>query len=475
VSAGEKLIAVVDQGSTTTKGALLTPAGEAVFQTELTVERRVEGAAVEHDPGDLAQGVLELVQDLVHRDNRVAALGLTCQRSTCLVWDRASGEPLTPALSWQDRSEIDRVEKMAEYDEEVTQRTGLVLSPHYAAPKLARLLEEIPQGHRRAAAGELTAGTLDAFLVRRLIGVDATEPGHAGRSLLYNLEEGVWDATLCDLFGIPAAALPELRPSAGPWGEVAGVPLLAVAGDQQAALLGHGGWARGTAVAHFGTGAFVLTSTGSELVRHPGLLSAVLAANPSARRFQLEGAVNSAGSAVDRACQMTSERLEDWCETRLDVDSLPLILPALAGVGAPWWQPKARGLLTEGELETTGPELLPGVLAGVAMRVVDCLEALREAGAHLWVLRLSGKLTRLRGLVDLIADAGQIDVEVSDREESGLLGMARLVLSVLDNDDEPLRGSPGTGYHRSPSWDPVRAAAVRTRWQRFVRRVLELD
>jgi glycerol kinase len=311
--------------------------------------------------------------------------------------------------------------------------------------------------------------------VRRLIGVDATEPGHAGRSLLYNLEEGVWDATLCDLFGIPAAALPELRPSAGPWGEVAGVPLLAVAGDQQAALLGHGGWARGTAVAHFGTGAFVLTSTGSELVRHPGLLSAVLAANRTTRRFQLEGAVNSAGSAVDRACQMTSERLEDWRETPLDVDSLPLILPALAGVGAPWWQPEARGLLTEGELETAGPELLAAVLAGVAMRVVDCLEALREAGTRLRVLRLSGKLTRLRGLVDLIADAGQIEVEVSDREESGLLGMARLVVSVLDNDDEPLRGSPGTGYNRSPSWDPARAAAVRTRWQRFVRSVLELD
>jgi glycerol kinase len=251
--------------------------------------------------------------------------------------------------------------------------------------------------------------------------------------------------------------------------------LLAVAGDQQAALLGHGGWTTGTAAAHFGTGAFVLTSTGSEPVRHPGLLSAVLAATQTGRRFQIEGAVNSAGSAVDRACQLTGERLEDWRETRLDVDSLPLVLPALAGVGAPWWRPQARGLLTDGELEIVGPVLLGGVLAGVAMRVVDCLEALRETGVRLRVLRLSGKLTRLRGLVDLIADAGQIEVEVSAQEETGLLGMAKLVASVLDNDEEPLATSPATSYRRSPDWDPARAAAIRERWQRFVRRVLDLD
>ncbi|MGB3563141.1 MAG: FGGY family carbohydrate kinase [Thermoanaerobaculia bacterium] len=469
------VIAVVDQGSTTTKGALYTPAGECVFQAAIAVERRVEGVAVEHDAGELARGVDELVRELVRREERVAALGLTCQRSTCLVWDRATGEPLTPALSWQDRSELDRIEKLAGHGAEVTRRTGLPLSPHYAAPKLARLLDEIPRGRQRAAEGELVAGTLDAFLVRRLVGVDATEPGHAGRSLLYNLDSGDWDPRLCELFGIPPAALPELRPSAGHWGEVAGVPLLAVAGDQQAALLGHGGWITGTAVAHFGTGAFVLTSTGSEPARHPGLLSAVLAATQTGRRFQIEGAVNSAGSAVDRACQLTGERLEDWQETRLDVDSLPLVLPALAGVGAPWWRPEARGLLTGGELEIIGPELLGGVLAGVAMRVVDCLEALREAGARLRVLRSSGKLTRLRGLVDLIADAGQIEVEVSSQEETGLLGMAKLVVSVLDSDEAPLAASPAAAYRRSPNWDPARAAAIRTRWQRFVRSVLDLE
>jgi glycerol kinase len=430
---------------------------------------------VEHDAGELARGVVELVQELSLRGEKVAALGLTCQRSTCLVWDRDSGEPLTPALSWQDRSEIDRVEKLAEHGAEVTRRTGLPLSPHYAAPKLARLLEEVPRGHQRAEVGELVAGTLDAFLVRQLVGVDATEPGHAGRSLLYNLDSGDWDSTLCELFGVPPAALPELRPSAGRWGQVAGVPLLAVAGDQQAALLGHGGWTTGTAVAHFGTGAFVLTSTGAEPVRHPGLLSAVLAATETGRRFQIEGAVNSAGSAVDRACQLTAERLEDWQETHLDVDRLPLVLPALAGVGAPWWRPEARGLLTDGEVEIVGPALLGGVLAGVAMRVVDCLEALSESGARLRVLRLSGKLTRLRGLVDLIADAGQIEVEVSSQEETGLLGMAKIVVSVLDNDEAPLAASPAASYRRSPSWDPARAAAIRERWQRFVRGVLDLE
>ncbi len=474
MSAKSAFIAVIDQGSTATKGAIYSASGTCRFETSLPIARRVEGVSVEHDPIELARQVADLLDELLQREKKIGSIGLTCQRSTCLIWDRETGGPLSSSLSWQDRSERARVDSLGSQAEEVARRTGLHLSPHYAASKLARLLEEIPSGHRRAENAELVIGTLDAFLVRQLTGVDATEPGHAGRTLLFNLESGEWDPFLCDLFGIPAAALPDLRTSAGIWGEHRGLPLTAVAGDQQAALLGHGGWSHRVAAAHFGTGAFVLASTGSMPLRHPGLLSAVLATTPAERRFQLEGSVNSAGSAVDWVCRLTGQDLRDWQEQSLEPEQSPFVLPALAGVGAPWWKPEAQGLVSQVGLDTGPDELLAGVLAGVAMRVLDCVEALRDAGVDIGVLRLSGRLTRLRGFVQLLADAGQQVVEVAVTEETGLSGIARLALSGLTDHEEPLLAVPASSYRCEPHWDSDRAAALRQRWRKFVEWALEL-
>ena len=288
------------------------------------------------------------------------------------------------------------MESLADHADEVAARTGLHLSPHYAAPKLARLLDEVPDGRRRAADGELVAGTLDAFLAQRLTGEATTEPGHAGRTLLYNLDRGDWDPALCDLFGVPPTACRGCWPVPSTAGEWRGVPLVAAAGDQQAALLGHGGWRQGVVAAHFGTGAFVLAACGDRPLRRPGLLAAVLASTPSGRRFQLEGTVNSAGSAVDWACRLTGERLEEWEKRRLDPRRLPRVVPAFAGLGAPWWRPAAAAEITGLRHEHDGRSLLGGVLAGIAQRVLDCVEAIAAAGVTVTTLRVSGKLTRLQ-------------------------------------------------------------------------------
>ncbi|MEE8277480.1 MAG: FGGY family carbohydrate kinase [Thermoanaerobaculia bacterium] len=469
----ESLFAVIDQGSTATKGALLTYRGERRFETSLPVERRAEGPSVVHDPEALAAGVESVLEQLLAA-GRVTAIGLACQRSTCLLWERESGKALTAALSWQDRSEAERVEGLVHRAEEVSRRTGLRLSPHYAAPKLARLLRRLPSGVSRAEAGELVAGTLDAFLVRRLTGRDATDPGHAGRTLLYNLDSGDWDPTLCELFGVPAAALPELRPSAGSWGAFRGVPLTAVAGDQQAALLGHGGWQEGVTAVHFGTGAFVLAATGSRLLRHPSLLSAVLATTGAGRRFQIEGPVNSAGSAVDWACRLTGQDLAAWQALPLDVERLPWVLPAFAGIGAPWWRARASAAVIGLGLEVGPRELVAAVLAGVAQRVLDCVESLQEAGVATRVLRVSGRLTRLEGMVGLLADAGQLTVEVSAEEETGLAGIARLAEAGQTGDEGPLGEPPTACRRREPAWSASRARGARDEWRRFVQRTLEL-
>jgi glycerol kinase len=466
------LIAAIDQGSTRTKGVLVDAGERVVSVAEREVAQQVDGVRVEHDPDDLLSGVCDVLAELC-RAGRPDAVALACQRSTCLIWERATGRPLTPAVSWQDRRAAPLAAALRDQAAEVARRTGLRLSPHYAAPKLAGLLAALPHGLERARDRELTAGTLDAFLVRRLAGVAATEPGHAGRTLLYDLQRDAWDPWLCELFGVPAEALPALRPSAGAWGEVEGVPLLAVLGDQQAALLGHGGWEEGVVAVHFGTGAFVLAATGERLLRHDGLLTAVLAATPETRRFQLEASVNSAGSAVDWACRLTGERIQDWQDRALDPELLPLVLPAFTGAAAPWWRPEASGVVAGLGLATSGADLVGGVLAGIAMRVLDGVEALKDAGVAVRVLRLSGKLAGLSGLSGLLADAGGFQVEVAAAEETGLLGASRLAFAVLTG-GEPSAAAPPIRSRRDPRWPPERSRAARERWRAFAAAALDL-
>lgn len=475
----ESLVAVVDQGSTQTKGALLDSAGRMLRLLTKPVEKRVEGERHEHDAGQIADDVEAILGTLLE-DDRVACIGLTCQRSTCLLWDRQSGAPLGPARSWQDRSQSSRVDTLAngaKVADEIAERTGLLLSPHYAAPKLAALVDET-DSRERAVDGSVVVGTLDAFLAQRLTGEASTEPGHAGRTLLYNLSGGEWDQRLLEIFDLPAAALPRLLPSAAGRGSYRGVPLTALAGDQQAALLGHGGWRPGVSAAHFGTGAFVLTSTGTREVRSDGLLSAILASTASGsgeiRRFQLEGSVNSAGSAADWACRLSGERLEDWADRQIDIEHLPLVLPSFSGAAAPWWRPTARAAFSQLSLDTPPSALLAATLAGVAMRVVDCLEALAQAGVSAHVLRVSGKLTRLSGLVELLANTAQLPVEISADEEAGLTGIAKLAAVGAGLDENVLNFEPPVRRRVEPSWPSARAAAVRSRWLEFVERALDL-
>ncbi|MDX1503615.1 MAG: FGGY family carbohydrate kinase [Thermoanaerobaculia bacterium] len=465
------LVAAVDQGSTSTKAAVLDAGGGCLELLRRPVDRREDGRRVEHDPEAIARDVESLLGELLDR-HRVSAIGIATQRSTCLLWD-PGGHPLTPALSWQDRTETERVNSLAGHADEVARITGLRLSPHYAAPKLARLLAATTGAARAAERGELVAGTLDAFLLHRLTGEPSTEPGCAGRTLLYDLEGDAWSPRLGRLFGVPVAALPPLRPSAGPRGRFHDVPVTALAGDQQAALLGHGGWRPGVAAAHFGTGAFVLASTGERLRRHPGLLSAVLASTPERRRLQIEGSVNSAGSAVEWAARLAGIDLDRWPDRVLDVERLPWCLPAFAGAGAPWWRPEASGVVAGLGLGHTGDDLLAGVLAGVALRAADCVAAIREAGAEVATLRVSGRLTRLAGLTELLCEAARVEVEVAAEAEAGLTGIARLAALSGAGGEEALAAPPTATRTHRPTWPAGEAERLVRRWRRFVQRSLE--
>ena len=426
-------------------------------------------------------------------------MALACQRSTCLLWERDSARPLTAALSWQDLSARERAAALEPYAPEIARRTGLRVSPHYAGAKLAMLLDEHPDLRRRAERGEVLAGTLDAFLVHRLTGEPSTEPGHAGRTLLYDLDADRWDEALCQTVGVPPAALPPLLPSAGPRGALAGdawrgtplagVPLLALAGDQQAALVGNGGHdaeagAGCVAVVHFGTGAFALVETGESPLRHAGLLAAVAwsaaggVPGGARRRFQLEGSVNSAGSAVDWALRLrggsTSQRGGDATDlaalgaAELDPERLPDFLPGFVGVGAPWWLPHGGATLGSLTLAHGPDDLLRGVLAGVAQRVADCLQAFAAAHVAPSVVRASGRLAALPALAGLVADLSGLPVEVVAEEEAGLRGAARLAALALGAGEATLAVPPPLRARHEPRWPEARRVRVRARWRAFV-------
>jgi len=466
-----QLIATIDQGSTSTKGAVYDTAGRKLDELSFPVHRQTDGTQVTHDPEQLAASVFETLETLLLRHS-ISAIGLTCQRSTCLLWERKTSLSLTEARSWQDRSQAHAAARLSRHERDIARRTGLRLSPHYAALKLASLLRR-DRGHKKGALdGTVVAGTLDAFLMHRLTGRPATEPSHAGRTLLFNLLTGRWDPKLSRLFGIPETALPELRPSAGRWGSYRGIPVTGSIGDQQAALLGHGGWRRGIAATHFGTGAFVLTSTGSRVITHSKLLSAALATTRRTRRYQLEGSVNSAGAAIDWAARLARRKLGKWHPKTMDPEELPRVFPAFAGAATPWWEPRAAAVVAGIHPESGGDEILAATVHAVAMRVLDCIETFADAGVPTRKLRVSGKLTRLEPLVSALADVGQIEVRVSEEEETGLLGVSRLALAGLEGKMAPLTLEPGSSRLLEPTWPAERARRERKRWRTFVARAL---
>jgi glycerol kinase len=477
------LIAAVDQGSSSTKGALLDETGSVHARAEAAVEVTRDGASVTHDATHLLDTVERVLAELA-RCGRPDAVALACQRSTCLLWDRATGAPLTRALSWQDLSARERTATLAPHAGEIAHRTGLRLSAHYAGAKLARLLDDDPPVRLRAERGAVVAGTLDAFLVHGLTGEATTEPGHAGRTLLYALAEDRWDSELAARFGVPLAALPAILPTAAPRGTLmsgplAGTPLVALVGDQQAALIGNGGSGGDegrVAVVHFGTGAFALTDTGAAPRLHEGLLAAVTwsrAAKPGAtlRRCQLEGSVNSAGSAVDWALRLGGLGASDLTAvgaTELDPERLPAFLPAFLGVGAPWWREAPGAAVAALGLADGAVELLAAVLAGVAQRAVDCLEAFAGAGLAPSLVRASGRLATLPGLAGLVADASGLPVEVVAEEEAGLRGAARLAALATGASEGLLTRPPPLAGRREPRWDATRRDGVRERWRAFL-------
>ena len=355
------VVLAIDQGTTSTRAVVYDAAdfrelGSA--HRELTQHYPRPGW-VEHDAEEIWRSVADVVPRALAaaevEPGRVATVGVTNQRETVVLWDRATGSAVGRAIVWQDRRTADFCRDRAADRDWLRHKTGLVLDPYFSATKLRWRFDADPALKSAAGRGEVAFGTVDAFLVSRLTGVHATDASNASRTLLFNLHSLAWDDDLLAYFGVPRGVLPDVRPSAGDFGVTRGlgflpdgVPVRGVAGDQQAALYGHGAFGPGEAKCTYGTGAFFLMHTGGRPVtsRHE-LLSTVAAMPDGKPKYALEGSVFVAGAAVqwlrDGLGLIARSADVEGLAADADVDAGVVFVPAFTGMGAPHWVPEARG------------------------------------------------------------------------------------------------------------------------------------
>ncbi len=437
----------IDQGTSSSRVIIFDAQGRevAVSQYEFDMSFPADGW-VEQDPEVIWQTTLRAGRDALARADLggadIAAIGITNQRETTLVWDRHSGECLHPAIVWQDRRTAGRCENMRAdgMQQTVARTTGLIIDPYFSGSKLSWLLGEIPEVSRRAVSGDLCFGTVDTYLIWRLTKgqLHATDASNASRTMLFDIGTQAWSEELTDYFDVPVSVLPEVRDSAGDFGVAdpewfgAAVPILGVAGDQQAALIGQACFTPGMAKSTYGTGCFAMLNTGSEqLVSGQQLLSTVAYRLGGQVTYALEGSIFSAGIAVkwlrDQLGLVSHAAETERAAERVGGDSGGVYLvPAFTGLGAPHWAPDARAVLTGMTLDTSRDHLITATLASVAYQSEELVRAMANDGASLSQLRVDGGMVVNDWLCQFLADVTGVPIERPEYTETTALGAALL-------------------------------------------------
>jgi glycerol kinase len=421
-------ILAIDQGTTGSTVALVDHRGQLRARVNNEFPQVFPRPGwVEHRPGDIWSSVLKGLRAVLRKGvckaSDIAAIGITNQRETTALWDRQSGEPLHNAIVWQCRrtTEFCHSLKQDGCEESVRHKTGLVLDPYFSASKFRWLLRNVPRVRSRLRRGEIAGGTMDSYLIWRLSGGEShvTDISNASRTSLMNLDTGDWDPDLLKLFEVPAGILPKIVPSSGILAKTRGVPGLpdgipvsGVAGDQQAALFGQACFAAGDAKCTFGTGSFILMNTGSALLRsNAGLLTTVAwqLENDKTPTFALEGGAFVCGAAVqwlrDELCMIRrAADIEPLAATVADHGGVEFV-PALTGLGAPWWDPEARGLISGLTRGTSRGHIARATLDAMALQNVDILQAMeQDLGKRMKPLRVDGGAAANDLLMQIQAD-----------------------------------------------------------------------
>ncbi len=487
----DRLILAIDQGTTSTRAIVYGIDGTPVVTAQREFRQIFpRDGWVEHDPEEIWSTTLEVCREALNgRAREVIAIGLTNQRETTVVWDRKTHAPLGHAIVWQDRRTADACEalKVAGKEPLVTERTGLLLDPYFSATKLRWILDHEDGARARAEAGELAFGTTDCFLLWRLTQgrVHATDATNASRTMLYNIHTGRWDDELLELFDIPAAVLPEVHDCAHEFGETeAGlfgspIPIRGIAGDQQAAAIGQACFAPGMIKSTYGTGCFVLLNTGERPVRSKHRLLTTIAHRIEGRTtYALEGSIFVAGAAVqwlrDGLHVIESAKDTEALARGLESNRGVYLVPAFTGLGAPHWDPRARGALLGLTRDTGVAELARAALESVCYQTLDLVNAMGRDGAITPdTLRVDGGMVANDWLMQFLADVLGFAVERPVITETTALGaayLAGLSAGAFDSLEDLARR-----WRREARFEPRLEAAEREHlvagWGRAVARV----
>ncbi len=489
-------ILAIDQGTTSSRAIVFDHLGQpvAVAQQEFRQIFPRDGW-VEHDPEEIWESVVavcrEVLEKVAGRGVQVAAIGITNQRETTLVWDRASGKPVYNAIVWQDRRTADYCRALQERgcEDELTDKTGLLIDPYFSASKLNWILEQVPGAREKAEAGQLAFGTVDTFLLWRLTAgrVHATDATNASRTLLFNIHTQQWDEALLDLFGVPASLLPEVRDCAADYGQSAAelfgrpIPIAGVAGDQQAAAIGQACFTPGMIKSTYGTGCFVLLNTGDKAVRsRHRLLTTVAYRIAGHTTYAVEGSIFVAGAAV----QWVRDGLK-LIQSAVETENLAksinsnrgvYLVPAFTGLGAPYWDPHARGAIFGLTRDTGIAEIVRAALEAVCYQTRDLMVAMENDGGSMpTALRVDGGMVANDWFLQFLADLLDVTVERPRVAETTALGAA--YLAGLQTGLFRSLEDVGQRWQRdavfTPAMDPEARRRLVSGWEKAVARVRE--
>ena len=489
-------ILVFDHGTTSIRACLMDKAGQIVATAQEPFEQLYpQPGWVEHNANTLWEVTLRLAAGVLQQHGitwqAIAAVGLTNQRETTILWDKQTGQPIHNAIVWQCRRTAERCEalKQVGHAPRIAEKTGLVVDAYFSASKIQWLLENVPEAQPLLAQNRLLFGTVDTWILWKLSGgqVHVSDPTNASRTMLYNIHQKAWDEELLDLFGVPSNLLPEVKPSNAIYGVIdpaitggVSVPLAGIAGDQQAALHGQKCWTPGTAKSTYGTGAFLVMNTGTQPVySQEGLLTTLATDAQGEPAYALEGAIFFAGAALEWLTKKlgaiaTVSEIDPLAQSLSDNEGVYLV-PAFAGLGAPYWDANARGGIFGITQDTGKTHLVRAALESMAYQTREVLDSMqREAGLNLKVLRIDGGVTRSNFLAQFLADILNVPVERLDDPELTAKGagyLAGLAVGFWASPDE-IMGMQEQTERFNPTLSAAEGERLMQGWKSAVQRVL---
>ncbi len=485
----KKYVIAMDQGTTSSRAILFNKAGEIISVVQREYRQIYpQPGWVEHDPMDIwstQMGVtMEAMQKIDAKPEEIAAIGITNQRETTVIWDAASGRPVYNAIVWQCRRTAGIIDKMkAEgWAEKIRQKTGLIPDAYFSASKIAWILDNVPGVRERAERGELRFGTVDSWLIWNLTDgkVHVTDRSNASRTMLFDIHKLEWDDEILDYFRIPRSMLPEVLPSSHLFGYTSRfggeIPIAGAAGDQQAALFGQCGFGAGEVKSTYGTGGFMLMNTGEDAVlSNQGLLTTIAASAGEKVHYALEGSVFIAGAAIqwlrdEMRMLKSSPQSEEYCRNVPDSNGM-YIVPAFSGMGAPYWQQYARGMIVGLTRGVSKDHFIRATVESLAYQTNDLLRVMTdEAGVTLSSLKVDGGASANDFLMQFQADISNVTITRPKCIETTALGAAYLAGLAVGywKDTAEVSANWQCGRVFIPSIEPAKRKKLLSGWKKAV-------